>query len=193
MVSQLVINVPGNGGLVTYDFSWQASGWTKAAEADPSFSAAAAGSNIVALDSPFFMGDGGTTFANDAEFFVDGLTITITNTLQPRSTPSAPHGIAGFHVVERRVTVSGGLWFGSLTKDATDTLMDTLNTSGKTMDCGLQVGRAAGAAMYVRWPALDFDADIGSKSGMDYLSFTAHATRSATQSTVPGAMRLHKL
>ncbi len=191
LVETCTITVPPNGGQVTFDFAWRGSDWTDVAEENPTFSAPTLGSDIIALDSPFYMGDGGGAFDDDAEWFVDELTVTITNELQPRTTPSGANGFAGFHVAKRTVTIAGSIWFGALTSDATDALLALINTSTQTLDVAFQVGRASGSAMYCRAPALDMDATIGSKNGMDVLNFTGICRRSPNHSNVPGAFRLH--
>lgn len=191
MVSTLTLRIPGNGGYVTADLAWQACDYDDVAEANTSFSAPSAGSPIVALDSPCWIGDGGTTYADDTPFFVNELTATVTNTLQPRSTPSASNGIAGFHVVERRVTLAGSIYFGGLTGDAADGLINLMDTDGQTLDFAVQVGRGPGKTMYLRCPNVDFDAQLGSINGMNAITFTGHATRSSNHANVPGAMRVH--
>lgn len=191
MCETVTINIPGNGGQVTFDFSFRASDWSDVAEANPTFSAPTVGSDIVALNSPFFMGDGGATYADDTEWFVDGITIQIQNQLQPRVTPSGANGFVGFHVAKRTVTISGNMYLGALTSDATDALLALLNTSGQTMDCGMQVGSGPGASLYWRAPNVDFDAQPTIINGMDAISFTGHCRRSSNHSNVPGAFRLH--
>jgi hypothetical protein len=193
MCETCVINIPSNGGQVTFDFSFRGSDWTDTTEANPTYSAPAVGSDIIALNSPFYMGDGGTTYADDTEWFVDSLTITITNELQPRTTPSGANGFAGYHVAKRTVTMAGNLYLGALTSDATDALLSLLNTSTQTMDVGMQVGSGPGASMYVRAPALDMDATLTTINGMDAIAFTGVCRRSPNHSNVPGAFRLHLL
>jgi hypothetical protein len=191
MCETLTINIPSNGGQVTCDFAFRGSDWSDTAEANPTYSAPAIGSDIIALNSPFYMGDGGTTYADDTEWFVDSLTVTITNELQPRTTPSGANGFAGYHVAKRTVTMAGNIYLGALTSDGTDALLALLNTSTQTMDVGMQVGSGPGASMYVRAPALDMDASITTINGMDAIAFTGVCRRSPNHTTVPGAFRLH--
>lgn len=189
--AQFVINV-NQGQNVTFDFNnFQLSDWSDVAEANPSFSAPSVGSDIIAIDSPFYMGDDGTTYANDTAWFVDELKITVDLSLVPRTTPHGTNGRAGFVVANRVVTWEGVLWAGALTLDATDALLDLINTSGKTMDVAVQVGRTAGGTMYCRSPNLDLMAERTIKDGVSVIRFSGVAARSDNHANVPGAFRMH--
>lgn len=177
------IDFPANGGLALC--SWQLDGTEfddDEALAAPTFTAPTVGSEIPCLDATFWIGSN-ERLLRDAKLIVDVQKA-------PKTTYSALNGHAGYVVTDVRVRLEGTLYMGGLTSELTTSARATLQSS-TTQDIALQVGRTAGASVYLRMPNADFDAQKTTVDGMDVVRFTAHATRSSNHSNVPGGMRLH--
>jgi hypothetical protein len=172
-----------NGGAVELTLSGiRGSSFTAGSNADPTYSAATEGSDIIAIDSPCWIGS--------TPYHLVNASIDLGITIQPRETQSAAQGVAGYVVSDVMVKITGMIRLGDLDGEAADALLTGMQST-TTYDFAVQVGRAAGSAMYLRLPAADFEAQRAESNGQEMISFTANATRSGNHSNVPGSARLH--
>jgi hypothetical protein len=180
MASSLTLDFPANGGLAMVSSSWDFSEWEDTAEG-MSFSAPTVGSTIPCIDGTFWVGA--------TEYLLRDLKVALSLTKAQRSTYSGTNGWAGYAVTDKVVTMEGSIPLGALTSEGTDSLVGTFQ-GATAQDIAVQIGRSAGAAVYMRMPAADIDAEIVSIDGMDHIKFTATGARSGNHSNVPGAFRI---
>lgn len=174
----LTITIPSDGGKVM--FAWEGEGVDHdgdQAPASPTFAAENDGSPIVALDSPVWIG------AN--EYMARDLVVTITLRRQQRTTQLGVNGYQGHMCVGADVSVSGNLYLGADTYEASNTFEATLNASESTQDVLIQIGREPTAAMSIHIPAADFTANETNLDGMDGIAFEAIATRTSDGGSAP--------
>ena len=191
--SSLVLNVP-NAGLVEADFGFLPNDWDDQNEANPSFSAPTAGSPVVSGGSQFFIG------AN--AFMLRNARLTLNIGMVMRETTTGINGVRGGLATDKtNIMLEGELYVGdnagSIGDVSDDTggsgvapfLNDILGDGSATgaapssQDIALQVGTAAGAALYIRIPAADLrSAGVREGGPFAVLPFQAFATAPASGS-----------
>jgi hypothetical protein len=191
--SSLVLNVP-NAGLVEADFAFLPNDWDDQAEANPAFAAPTAGSPVVSGGSQFFIG------ANS--FMLRNARLTVNVGMVMRETTTGINGIRGGLATDKtNIMLEGELYVGDNAGVIGDVSDDTggagvspfLNdilgdgsatgTAPSSVDVSLQVGTAAGAAMFLRIPAADFrSAGVREGGPFAVLPFQAFATAPASGS-----------
>lgn len=193
--SSLVLNVP-NAGLVEADFTFMPNDWDDQAEANPSFSAPTAGSPVVSGGSQFFIG-------NNA-FMLRNARLTVNIGMVMRETTTGINGVRGGLATDKtNIMLEGELYvgdnagaIGDISDDddgagpavapyLADILGDGVATGSapSSQDIALQVGTAAGAALYVRIPAADLrSAGVREGGPFAVLPFQAFATAPASGS-----------
>jgi hypothetical protein len=191
--SSLVLNVP-NAGLVEADFAFLPNDWDDQAEANPSFAAPTAGSPVVSGGSQFFIG------AN--AFMLRSARLTVNIGMVMRETTTGINGVRGGLATDKtNIMLEGELYVGDnagVIGDVSDDtggagvspfLNDILGDGSATgaapssVDVSLQVGTAAGAAMFLRIPAADFrSAGVREGGPFAVLPFQAFATAPASGS-----------
>lgn len=193
--SSLVLNVP-NAGLVEADFAFLPNDWDDQAEANPAFAAPTAGSPVVSGGSQFFIG------AN--AFMLRNARLTVNIGMVMRETTTGINGVRGGLATDKtNIMLEGELYVGDnagAIGDISDDddgagpavapyLADILGDGAATgaapssVDLSLQVGTAAGAAMFLRIPAADFrSAGVREGGPFAVLPFQAFATAPASGS-----------
>lgn len=148
-----------------------ASDWSDEADADPSFSAAVEGSEIIAQDMRFYIGS--------SQYYARDHVITVDLGVQPLTADAGPNGHMGFVRVTPTVTWTCNIYRGADGRSADEALENTLQGEA-TQDVALSVGSAAGALAYFRMPAADVQAVVTELDGMEGLALTMKATRVTT-------------
>lgn len=185
--NSMTLNVP-NAGLVEFDCQFLPNDWDDQVEADPAFSAPTAGSPIVSGGSAFFIGS--------TPYMLRNARLTMANGAVMRETTTGINGVRGGVCTDKtNIMLEGELYVGNntgtvgeLVDDAgtpslNDILGDGLSTGAAitTYDIALQVGTAAGAALYVRIPAADIrSAGVREGGPFAVLPFQAMATTPTT-------------
>ncbi len=171
-MSSATLNVP-NGGLVTLSTDWQTTKFTSPAHSSLTFSAPTVGDEIVAIDSPFFIG---STQTDLIELSVDfGLE------LQKHQTYDGTNGFSGYKVIRKRPVITGKIYYNQTT-------MATLQ-GATAQDLAVQLGRSGAGAMYVRMPAASIESATRSDfNGQEAIDFVAVGTRPSAGN---GALRIH--
>lgn len=145
--------------------------WSDEADANPSFSLATEGSEIIALDERFYIG-GAQYLARDHQ-------ITVDLGIQPLTADAGPNGHLGFVRVSPSVTWTCSIYRGSDSRAATEAFENTLQ-GVSTQDLALAVGTSAGALAYWRMPAATIQATHTALDGLEGLALEARATRVST-------------
>jgi hypothetical protein len=187
--SSLVLNVP-NAGLVEADFGFLPNDWDDQVEANPSFAAPTAGSPVVSGGSAFFIGS--------TPFMLRNARLTVNIGMVMRETTTGINGVRGGLATDKtNIMLEGELYvgdnagtIGELVDDSGTPTIDSILGDGlatgaapSSLDIALQVGTAAGAAMYVRLPAADFrSAGVREGGPFAVLPFQAFATAPASGS-----------
>jgi len=163
--------------------------WEDAAKANPTYSEPTRGNQIIVGDCPFWV-DG--TMFQAFDFDLD-----LGNTVAQRRNEGGENGVSGYVVTNRMPVLTGKIRAGALTgpSEMSEAAMEAFRGTDKfsvtTADCGLQMGRDAGAAVYLRMPAARLDFTRADENGQRVYSFTATATESPNHASVPGALRIH--
>lgn len=181
--SSMVLNIP-NAGLVEADFGFLPNDWDDQAEANPAFAAPTAGSPIVSGGSAFFIGN--------TPFMLRNARLTVNIGMVMRETTTGINGVRGGLATDKtNIMLEGELYvgdnggtIGELVDDSGTPTLDSILGDGlatgaapSALDLGLQVGTAAGAAMYLRLPAADFrSAGVREGGPFAVLPFQAFAT-----------------
>jgi hypothetical protein len=145
-----------------------------------------AGSPIVGINAEFFVGS--------ERFFVDEVSVNYTTGNSVRSTPSSRSGRMGGVAADKRggFTIAGKIRNelgarGGIQRDTgTETLRTILGdvagvgSVSAERDVLLVIGRAAGAALAIRFPTAALSASMADVGGVAGIAFTATATRSAS-------------
>lgn len=206
MHTPLYIDVEGEWGRRTYggcyssldlDFaegqpvkmstSWMPTDWAGPAKANPTFSQATAGGEIVNIGASFWIGD--------SVFLLRGAKLSLGYTIVPRATVNGANGVHGYVITRKQPVLTGSLYVGS--NAAFGELADLSGTptlqslQGLDMDPGevpttrdiaFQVGTQGTAAIYVRIPAAQFSGSFSQDNGIDTFNFTAKACRPSSGS-----------
>lgn len=185
--NSMTLNIP-NAGLVEFDSQFLPNDWSDQADGSPSFSAPTAGSPIVSGGSGFFIGNRALMLRNAR--------LTMSNGAVMRETTTGVNGVRGGVCTNKRdIMLEGELYVGddggaaaigeliddSLTPPLNDILGDgptySPGSAITTYDIALQVGLAAGAALYIRIPAADIrSAGVREGGPFAVLPFQAMAT-----------------
>jgi hypothetical protein len=192
LLPDVVIDFPNNGDFARCNWSLTGVYWGDSAEANPSFAAPTAGSEIPCIDGYFSMSaatSGGSTAATATEYIARDVKLSITHTRAPVLSQSALSGTAKHVVTKKKAVLEATLMMGTLTGEAADTVLNTLQ-GATAQDILFQVGRSAGATCVVRMPNADIDAQHVVVDGMDAIKITATGARSGFHSTVPGSLQL---
>jgi hypothetical protein len=181
------------GQAVKVSTSWMPTDWAAPAKANPSFSAATAGGEIVNVGSTFWIGD--------SAFLLKGAKLSLGYTIVPRTTIAGANGVHGYVITRKAPVLTGTLYVGSNASfgeladlSGTPTLQSLQALDADpgevptTRDIALQVGTQGTAAIYCRIPAAEFTGTFGQENGADVFSFSARATRPASGSM----LRLHR-
>jgi hypothetical protein len=189
--NSMTLNIP-NAGLVEFDSQFLPNDWSDQADGSPSFSAPTAGSPIVSGGSAFFIGNRAIMLRNAR--------LTMNNGAVMRETTTGINGVRGGVCTDKRdIMLEGELYVGddggaaaigeliddSLTPPLNDILGDgptfSPGSAITTYDIALQVGLAAGAALYIRIPAADIrSAGVREGGPFAVLPFQAMATAPTT-------------
>lgn len=140
----------------------------KTTEAAGTYSAPTVGEEVVCIDSPVFIGS--------QEYLSHGIKVAIANGAKPRVASGTPRGVAGMVCADKKtVTVTAKILVGTLSRNATESLKATLETT--TQDVSFQHGRDAGGVCYCRFATADtISVDIGDENGQRVMTwqFLAH-------------------
>lgn len=156
----------------------QCTSWEDVAESGATYSAPTTGNPIITLDANLWIGSTlyqGFDFAFDA-----GLAF------EPRASDGGPNGHWGFVRTGAKPVLTGKLRHGALTgpAEATDALLSTWrganDYSADTFDVSLQVGRVAGAAVYIRIPKARLKLEEADEGGQIIYNMTAMASEDTT-------------
>lgn len=163
--------------------------WDNPAKANPTYSAPTQGNEIVIVDSPLWIGN--------TQYMAFDFAFDFGVTSSPRRNEGADNGHSGFVRVNSMPKLTGKIRYGALTTpdEITEAAMEALRGSSTfskvTGDLSVQIGREAGACVYIRMPAAQIKFTKEDNNGQRVLGFEATATESPNQSNVPGACRIH--
>lgn len=183
--NSMVLNIP-NAGLVEFDSQFLPNNWTDEADGALSFVAPTAGSPIVSGGSGFFIGN--------TPYMLRNARLTLNNGAVMRETTTGINGVRGGVCTDKtNIMLEGELYVGDnggtigevVDDSGTPPLNDILGdgtsivpgSAVSTYDIALQVGLAAGAALYIRIPAADIrSAGVREGGPFAVLPFQAMAT-----------------
>lgn len=173
-VTGLTINVPSDGGRVTYSWEVDGNDWDRTSLANPVFSAENDGPVITAVNSPIWI--------DATMYMVRDLSISISRKSTRKATQFGINGYYGHGTVGSDVSISGSLYLGSSDLEAAAGFRDALNDA-TAEDILVQIGDQPGACIAFRIPDADCSAEHVVLDGLDGISFEAKATRTTQDGT----------
>lgn len=191
--AQMVLNIP-NAGLVEFDSQWMPNDWDDQVEGSPTFVAPTAGSPIVSGGSQFYIGS--------RACMLRGARLTMSNGIVMRETTTGANGIRGGVATDKTsIMLEGELYFGDDNGGGANSIGELIDDSGTpsldnifgdgvatgsaptALDISLQVGTAAGGALWLRIPAADVrSAGVREGGPFAVVPFQAFATAPTTGS-----------
>lgn len=193
-MSSASLSFPAGGSSVMNMSGIQMTKWENAAKANPTYSEPTRGNQIIVGDCPFWIKDAGGTNTLFQAFDFD---LDMGNQVASRRNEGGENGVSGYVVSNRMPVLTGKIRAGALVSpdEMTQAEMEAFRGADKfsitTADIGLQMGRDAGAAAYIRMPNARLDFVRADENGQRVYQFTATASESSNQASVPGALRIH--
>lgn len=180
--ASFVLTIP-NSGFVELDVVVNPNDYADAAEANPAFASPTAGSPIVA---------GGCQFVIAAkQLMIRNAKLTVDNGVAMRESSTGVNGVVGGVCADKtNVMLEGEIYIGGdtptigeLVDDSGTPSLDNILGSDAVIgevatarDVMLQVGGAAGAAMFIRIPEADIRGEVVEGGAFNVLKFQAFAT-----------------
>ncbi len=180
----VTFNFP-DGGIATVTMSnVVCHDWQDTAEASPSYSAPTRGSNIVCIDSPFYIGS--------TLYIAHNISLDLALEISPRPSTGGLNGRVGYVIKGGRPRLTATLLAGTLTgpTEVTDATLATLQ-GNTAQDISFQAGQDPGAACYIHMPDADCRATRTSVDGLDAIQLEAFATEEATYSNLDHCLYFH--
>ncbi len=194
-MSNLVLKVEP-GMPVTFSTSWMPTGWSDAAEVNPTFTAPTAGAYVMGVNSSLWIGDD--------KVLLKSCELDFGHVITPRPCINGTDGVHGYLVTRKSPVLKGRLYFGvgglsfgeladstgniSLNKiqglTTSAAAAATAGTVASTYDVALQVGDSPTQAMYVRMAAATFRGRLVEENGIECCDFECHARRPSSGAPV---------
>lgn len=175
------------GDVVRCTQSWRPMDWSPQTEANPSYAAAGAGSEIVSFNGAFYIAS--------VEFLTKSLKLSAQNVIAARGCVNGVNGVHGYEVIDKgEAVISGQIYVGDnggsigelVYASGTPTvkaLQAPTTSPAPTFDCAIELSNGGpGQSMYIRAPALDIRGQLVDSGGLLVFDFKGYATEPSSGS-----------